>query len=319
MSPPGRRLLALIAAVVLVSCSGGGGGNRDEGLRFVELPAPPRKLGPATPIVENADTVIALVDGRWFRYDPWEEKAIWLELGRNLPSAKSRLVSWSDRVWYLTTDRGRLELASVALSGEQRSDTRAVTGSTDTPFAIVAARDGVYVFGTDGGFRVDRNGIYSSLPGPPSRDAVADWSRARLAELDDGSIAVSSDDRVQWVFEPDVVRWREPSSVVSDLDIRSASVASDGLYLVVATPPQVVRVAAVNRVEPFAAPLSPECADTAIYSTDLGPMAVGCGKARVVEAGTTRSIDVPAKTSLISGPRGRPLAVTGDGELSLLQ
>ena len=317
MSPPGRRLLALIAAVMLVSCSGGG--NRDEGLRFVELPDPPRKIGATTPIVENADTVIALVDGRLFRYDPWEEKAIWLELGRDLSSAKSRLVSWNDRVWYLTTDRGRLELASVALSGEQRADTRAVTGATDTPFAIVAARDGVYVFGADGGFRVDREGIYTSLPAPPLRDAVPDWSQARIAALDDGSIALTTGNRVRWVFEPDVAQWREPTTTVSDLDIRSVSVASDGLYLVVGAPPQVVRVAALNRVEPVATPLSPECAASTVYVTDVGPMAVGCGKARMVEAGTTREIDVPSGTSVLRGPRGRPLAVASNGELSLLQ
>ena len=48
--------------------------------------------------------------------------------------------------------------------------------------------------------------------------------------------------------------WREPTAALTDLDIRSTSVAIDGLYLVVGAPPQVVRVAAVNHVEPVASP-----------------------------------------------------------------
>src|SRR6185436_8227214 len=106
--------------------------------------------------------------------DPWAPGTTWTERGRDLPSAKSRLVAWNDRVWYLTSDRGRLELASVALSDEQRSDTRVVIGTTDASVAILAARDAIYVFGADGGFRVDRDGAYSEFPGPPDRRAVSD-------------------------------------------------------------------------------------------------------------------------------------------------
>ena len=162
--------------------------------------------------------------------------------------------------------------------------------------------------------------ITKTVPGPPAGVAITDWSRTQLAELDDGAIAVSYDQRVRWIFEPDVALWREPPNDVTQLDVRSISAAGDGLYLVAGSPPQVVRMADVNRVEPVTAPLSPECAAPAVFATDVGPMAVGCGKVRVVEAGTTREIDVPAGTSIVTGPRGRPPAVaTTNGELSLLQ
>jgi hypothetical protein len=284
------------------------------------LPGPPRKIGATTLIVENADTVIALLDGRLFRYDPWEDKAIWLERGRNLPSAKSRVVSWNDRAWYLTTDRGRLDMVSVALSGDQRSEQRSVTGSIDATWAIVAVRNGVYVFGAEGGFRIDRLTNLTPVIGPPTRDAVADWSNAQVAELDDGSIAVSFDGRVRWIFEPDVGRWREPSIEVTQLDIRSVSATNDGLYVVAGSPAQALRVVALNHVEPVTAPLPSDCAAPRLFVTDVGPMTVGCGKLRLIDGERTRDIDVPAGTSIITGPRGRPLAVGAtNGELSLLQ
>jgi hypothetical protein len=170
-------LLAFAAVAALVACSGGGKADsaQPEGpLRFAALPAPPKAFDAAARLVENDDNVLALIDGRLYRYDPWTPGAIWLELGRDLPSAHSRLVSWNDRVWYLTTDHGRVELASVALSGEQRSDTRSVSGATDAKFAVLAARDALFVFGVDGGFRVDADGIYGAPPAydPATRQII---------------------------------------------------------------------------------------------------------------------------------------------------
>lgn len=317
----GRHLLALLAAVTIVGCSSGGSRERanDDGLHFVKLPAPPRPIGPTTPLVENADTVVVLTDGRLFRYDPWEPNPIWLELNRNLPSAKTRVVEWNDRAWYLTTDRGRLDMVSVTLSGDPRTDSRSVAGSTDASWAIVAARNGVYVFGAESGFFVDRLGNYHPIVGPPSRDAVADWSRAAAAELVDGSIAVVADNRVRLIYEPEVARWREPADELTQLDIRSVSVASEGLSVVAGSPPQAFRIVALNRVERLAAPLASDCATTAVFVTDVGPMAAGCGKVRVTDGAKTREIDMPANASIVSGPRGRPLAVATNGELSLLR
>ena len=238
-------LLALVA-VALAGCSGGGSSGdaattRPVGpMRFVALPAPPRPLGPLGRIVDNDDTVIALVEGHLYRYDPWTPGAIWIELGRDLPTARSRLVSWNDRVWYLTNDRGGLELVSVALSAEPRSDTRAVSGDAAAGYAIVAARDAVYVFGAGGGFRVDRDGVYTEFLGPPDSRAVTDWSTERLAELGDGTIVVTDGNHLDWIYEPDLSRWRDPPSEVQPRDIRSITVDRDGAYLIAGSPPEAL-------------------------------------------------------------------------------
>jgi hypothetical protein len=322
MTTPWRRhtltqvVLALVVAVTVVGCSAGG--DDDAGLKFEKLPAPPRALNAATPIVENADTVIAFIDGRLFRYDPWDEHPTWLELARDLPSAKSRIVSWNDRVWYLTTDRGRLEIASVTLSGERRSDTRVVSGATDASFAIVDGGTAVYVFGESGGFRIDLEGIYAEVPAPP-RGVITDWSKAIVAELDDGSIAVVFDNQVRMIFTPDIAQWREPSSEVAPKDARSITVTSDGLVLVAGTPAQAYRVTAANHLEPVAAAAA-GCDAPALYTSDVGAITVGCGKATLVEGEHTRRIDIPPGTSVVSGPRGRPLAIGAQkGEVWLLQ
>jgi hypothetical protein len=312
-----RIAVALVAVLSAVACSGGGGDGT--GLEFEKLPAPPRAVSKATRLVENADTVIVLIDGRLFRYDPWDSQPSWIEVGRDLPSAKSRLVSWNDRVWYLTTDRGRLDIASVTLSGERRSDTRAVSGATDSSFAIIDTRAAVYVFDEGGGFRIDLDGVYAEVPAPPRR-VVADWSKALVAELDDGSIVVAFDEHVQWIFTPDLAQWREPSSEITRDDTRSIYVNRDGLRVVAGTPPQAYRVVASNRLEPVAAPTAADCSAPAVYDSDIGPVVVGCGKATFAEGERTRRVDVPTGASVVSGPRGRPLALAAArGELWLLQ
>ena len=318
-------LLALAVTAAIAGCSGGSGNSapttKPTGpLRFVALPASPRALGQTGRLVDNDDTVIALIEGRLYRYDPWTPGAIWLELGRDLPSTRSRLVTWNDRVWYLTNDRGRLELASVALSGDRRSDTRAVSGATDASFGIMAARDALYVFGTEGGFRVDRDGLYTEFPGPPDSRAVSDWSTAQLAELGDGTIVVADDKRVQWIYEPDLAHWRVPSSGVQPRDIRSISVANDGAYLIAGSPPQALRLAASNRLEPLSTAPIIGCDAPELYPNDLGLVSVGCGKATLIDGAENQSVDVPAGTLVVHGPRGRPLVIRSDtGELLLLQ
>ena len=235
-----HRLLALVLATAIIGCSGGGKDDGDstaqEGpLRFAAIPAPPRPI-PAKAVVDNADTVLALVEGRLLRYDPWAPGATWLERGRDLPRARSRLVAWNDRVWYLTNDRGGLELASVALSDEQRSDTRVLDGATDATLAIFAARDAVYVFGADGGFRMDRDAKYSEFPGPPDRRAVSDWSTAQLAELSDGTIVVVDGQHLRWIYEPDLAHWREPTKDLGQREIRAMAPSDDGAYLLTTRP-----------------------------------------------------------------------------------
>jgi hypothetical protein len=320
-------LLALGIVAFIAGCSGGGGGSgvattRPVGpMHFVALPALPRPFGTLGRLADNDndDTVIALVDGHLYRYDPWTSGAIWIELGRDLPSAQSRVVSWNDRVWYLTNDRGHLELVSIALSAEVRSDTRAVTGDGAAGYAVVAARDAIYVFGADGGFRVDRDGLYSDFPGPPDRRAVTDWSTERLAELGDGTIVVADDDHLQWIYEPDLARWHDPPSGVQPRDIRSVSVASDGAYLIAGVPPEALRLAASNRLEPLSTALITGCETPELYPSDLGILTVGCGKATLVDA-ENQSVDVPAGTVVVHGPRGRPVAIRSDtGELLMLQ
>ena len=318
-----QGLLAFAAVAALVGCSGSGktGSAQPQGpLRFSALPAPPKAFDAAARLVENDDNVLALIDGRLYRYDPWTPGAIWLELGRDLPSARSRLVSWNDRVWYLTTDHGRVELASVALSGEQRSDTRSVRGATDAKFAVLGARDALFVFGVDGGFRVDADGIYTEFPGPPDRQAVGDWSTAQLAQLADGTIVVSDDQHLRWIFEPDLSLWRPLPTDIGQRDIRTISVSSDSAYLVADSPPSALRLVASNRVEPVTAPLDAKCNLQSLYPSDLGIVAVGCGRASVVAGAVTQTVDVPAGTRVAHGPRGRPLTIRSDnGELALLQ
>ena len=318
-----HRLLALVVASAIVGCSGGGK-NDDSGaqqgpLRFAAIPAPPRPI-PANAVVDNADTVLALAEGRLLRYDPWAPGATWVERGRDLPSAKSRLVSWNDRVWYLTNDRGRLELASVALSDEQRSDTRVLDGATDASLAIFAARDAVYVFGADGGFRMDRDAKYSEFPGPPDRRAVSDWSTAQLAQLSDGAIVVIDGQRLRWIYEPDLAHWREPTKDLGQREIRAIAASDDGAYLLAGSPSQILRLSAANRVEPVNSKLSAGCDTAALYPTDFGLVSVGCGTITLADGTGTRTIDVPAETSIVHGPRGRPLALRADArELYLLE
>ena len=88
--------------------------------------------------------------------------------------------------------------------------------------------DAVYVFGADGGFRVGRDSEYSEFPGPPDRRAISDWSTAQLAELTDGSIVVVDGQRLRWIFEPDLARWREPASDLAQREIRSMAASDDG-------------------------------------------------------------------------------------------
>jgi hypothetical protein len=283
------------------------------------LPPPPLPIVADT-VVDNADTVLALGGGRLFRFDPWTPGAIWVERERDLPSATSRLVSWNDRVWYLTNDPGRLELASVALSDDHRSDTRAVSGATDASWAIVAARDAVYVFGADGGFRIDRDGEYSEFPGPPDRRAVADWSTAELVELSDGSIVVVDGQRLRWIFEPDLARWREPASDLGQLEIRSMTASDDGAYLLAGSPTQLLRLVAANSLEPVNSPLGSGCDTATLYPTDIGLVFVGCGTVTLVGDAGTHSVVAPEGTIIVRGPRGRPLAVRRDaGEVALLE
>ena len=317
----GLLSLALVAAIV--GCSGG---SKDESakpagsLQFGVLPAPPKPFDSTGRIADNDDTVVALIAGRLFRFDPWTTGAIWLELGRDLPSARSRLVSWNDRVWYLSNDHGRLELASVALSGEQRADTRAVGGATDAGLAIMAARDAIFVFGAEGGFRVDRDGVYSEFPGAPNRQSVPDWSAVQLAELEDGTIVVADDQHLRWIFEPDLSRWREPPTDLEPPDVRSITVSNDGAYIVSGSPTRAVRLIASNRIEPVSVSLDSKCTAAALYPSDLGIVTVGCGKATLADSTRAHTVDVPAGTSIMHGPRGRPLAIRADkGELSLLQ
>jgi hypothetical protein len=318
-----RHGLLVSAVVALVSCSSGGKASSPppEGpLRFSALPAPPKPFDSTARLVDNDDNVLALIDGHLYRYDPWTPGAIWLELGRDLPSAHSRLVSWNDRVWYLTTDHGRLELASVALSGEQRADTRSVSGATDANFAVLAARDALYVFGAEGGFRIDADGVYAEFPGPPDRQAVADWSTAQLAELADGTIVVSDDQHLRWIFEADLSFWRQPSGDLSQRDIRSITVSSDSAYLVADSPPSAFRLVASNRLDPVSAPLDAKCDTQLLFPSDLGIVTVGCATVSVAFGTATQKTDVPAGTRVVHGPRGRPLAIrSGNGELSLLQ
>jgi hypothetical protein len=314
----GRVVVALVAVLSIVGCSGGGGD--DAGPKFEKLPAPPRSLSNATQLVENADTVIVLIDGRLFRYDPWDAQPIWIEIARDLPSAKSRLVVWNDRVWYLTADRGPLDIASVTLSGERRVDARVVSGATDASFAIVDTRTAIYVFGEEGGFRIDLDGVYAEVPAPPRSDSDADWSKAVVAELDDQTIAIAFDQRVRWIFTPELAQWREPSSDITPEDTRSVFVSRDGLRVVAGTPPRAYHVVASNRLEPVDAPTAANCDAPAVYDSDLGPVVVGCGKATVTDGKRTRRLEVPAGASVVSGPRGRPLAVAATrGELWLLQ
>jgi hypothetical protein len=315
-------LLVLVAVATAVGCSGGGKGESEKpaALRFSALPQPPKPFDTAGRLADNDDTILALIDGRLFRYDPWTTGAIWLELGRDLPSARSRLVSWNDRVWYLTNDHGRLELATVALSGEQRADTRAVSGATDASLAILAARNAIFVFGAEGGFRIDRDGVYSEFPGAPNRQAVPDWSTARLAELDDGTVVVTDADHLSWIFEPDLARWREPPTDLEPSDVRSITVSTDGVYIVAGTPPKGQRLVASNRLEAVNAALDSNCNTSALYPSDLGIVTVGCGRATLADGTEVHRIDVPAGTSIVHGPRGRPLAIRSDsGALSLLQ
>ncbi|MEO8696260.1 MAG: hypothetical protein ABI658_22275 [Acidimicrobiales bacterium] len=316
-------LLALVAVAVLAGCSGGKDGadsaEQQGSLRFTALPAPPRAIA-ADAVVDNADTVLALTDGRLLRYDPWATGATWVERGRDLPSTKSRLVSWNDRAWYLTTDRGSLELASVALSDDQRADTLVLRGPTDASVSIFAARDAVYVFGAEGGSRLDRDGKYSEFPGPPDRRAVSDWSSAQLAELSDGAIVVVAGNRLRWIYEPDVTRWREPTNDLGQREIRSMAPSDDGTYLLAGSPSQLLRLDAANLVEPVTSQLDTKCKSAALYATDLGLAVVGCGEINLADGNETHSIDVPAGTSIVRGPRGRPLAVRSDGaEVSLME
>jgi hypothetical protein len=315
-------LLALVVVAGLAGCSGGkddadSGGDQGP-LRFTAVPTPPRPIA-ANAVVDNADTVLALAGGRLLRYDPWAPGAVWLERGRDLPRAKSRLVSWNDRVWYLTTDRGSLELASVALSDEQRADTLVLSGATDARFAIFAARDAVYVFGADGGSRLDRDGKYTDVPGPPDR-RVSDWSTAQLAELSDGAIVVVDGNRVRWIYEPTITRWREPAPDLGQRDIRSMVPSDDGTYLLARSPSQLLRLVAANRSEPVSSRLDTDCNPAALYATDLGLALVGCGVISLANVNGRQTIDVPPGTSIVRGPRGRPLAVRTDGaEVYLLE
>jgi hypothetical protein len=317
-------LLALVMVATIAGCSGGGKSDGDsatpEGpLRFAATPAPPRPI-PANAVVDNADTVLALAEGRLFRYDPWAPGATWVERGRDLPSAKSRLVAWNDRVWYLTNDRGRLELASVALSDEQRSDTRVLAGATDASFAIFAARDAVYVFGEDGGFRVDRDAKYSEFPGPPDRGAVSDWATAQLAELSDGAIVVVHGQHLRWIYEPDLAHWREPTKELGQREIRSMAASDDGTYLFASSPSEILRLVASNRVEPVNSKLRAGCNTAALYPTDLGLVLVSCGTITLADAAGTHSVAVPTGTSIVRGPRGRPLALRAEAsEVYLLE
>ncbi|HUP72835.1 MAG TPA: hypothetical protein VM282_07290 [Acidimicrobiales bacterium] len=315
-------LSALVMATAVAACSGGDddGSTKSLGpLRFAPLPPPPLPIA-ANSVVDNADTVLALGGGRLFRFDPWTPGAIWVERERDLPSAKSRLVSWNDRVWYLTNDRGRLELASVALSDEHRSDTRTVSGATDASLAIVAARDAIYVFGTDGGFRIDRDGEYFEFPGPPDRRAVSDWSTAELVELSDGSIVVVDGQRLRWIFEPDLARWREPAGDLGQREIRSMAASDDGAYLLAGSPSQILRLVAANSFAPVSSPLGPGCDTASLYPTDLGLALVSCGTVILVDDAGTHSVVAPEGTTIVRGPRGRPLAVRRDaGEVYLLE
>ena len=234
--------------------------------------------------------------------------------------ARSRaLVTWNDRVWYLTTDRGRLELAAVALSGEQRSDTRVVRGTTDAHLAILAARRRLRLrcrWWIPSRWRRRS----TEFPGPPDPGAVSDWQTVQLAELSDGSIVVIDDKRVRWIYEPELTRWREPSSDLAQHDIRSITVSPDGAYLIAGSPPQISLMVASNRLEPVRSELGPECRTPALYPNDLGVVVVGCGTATLIDGTGSYSIAVPAGTSIVHGPRGRPLAIRTDtGELSLLQ
>jgi hypothetical protein len=312
-------VLAAAAVFVFGACSGGDDTQGDR-LDFVELPAPPRALNQSTPFVENADTVIALIEGRLFRYDPWDAHPTWLEVERGLPTAKSRLVSWNDRVWYLTTDRGQLEIASVALSGDRRSDTRVVAGATDEPLALVAARTAIYTLSEHGGFRIDGDGIYADVPPPPTSPAIADWSKAIVAELDDGTIAIASENELRLLYEPDVRQWREPSAGLAPAEILTITVTSEGLLFVAGTPPRAHRLSASNRLDALEAPLDANCTAPSVYTSDLGAIAVGCGTAVWKHGDQTRRVDVPAGTSIVAGPRGRPLAIAAaKGEISLLR
>ena len=309
-------LVAFGMVAAIAGCSGGGKNDADSPtqqgpLRFAAITAPPRPI-PATAVADNADTVLALAEGRLLRYDPWAPGTTWTERGRDLPSAKSRLVAWNDRVWYLTNDRGRLELASVALSDEQRSDTRVVIGTTDASVAILAARDAIYVFGADGGFRVDRDGAYSEFPGPPDRRAVSDWSTAQLVELGDGAIVVVDGKRLRWIYEPDLAHWREPAKDLGQREIRSMALGDDGAYLLAGAPTEILRLVAANSVEAVSSKLGAGCDTASLYPTDLGLVLVSCGTALFADAAGTHSVDVPAGTSIVRGPRGRPLAVRAD-------
>ena len=317
-------LLALVMVAAIAGCSGGSKSDADSKtqqgpLRFSAITAPPRPL-PANAVVDNADTVLALAEGRLLRYDPWATGTTWVERGRDLPSAKSRLVTWNDRVWYLTNDRGQLELASVALSDEQRSDTRVLVGATDGSPTVFAARDAVYVFGADGGFRIDRDAKYSEFPGPPDRRAVSDWSTAQLAELSDGAIVVVDGQRLRWIYEPDLAHWREPAKELGNREIRSMAPSDDGAYLLAGAPTEILRLTAANRVEPVDSKLRAGCNTAALYPTDLGLVLVSCGTITLADSTGTRTIDVPAGTSIVRGPRGRPLAVRADAaEVYLLE
>ncbi|MEO5842750.1 MAG: hypothetical protein ABIQ73_16760 [Acidimicrobiales bacterium] len=316
-------LLVLVMVVAFAGCSGGGSDAKSPTqsgpLRLGAIPAPPRPITPAA-VVDNADTVLALAGGRLLRYDPWATGATWVERGRDLPSTKSRLVSWNDRAWYLTTDRGSLELASVALSDEQRADTRVLSGATDASLAIFAARDAVYVFGADGGSRLDRDGKFSEFPGPPDRRAVSDWSTAQLAELSDGAIVVVDGNRLRWIYEPDLTRWREPASDLGQRQIRSMAPSDDGTYLLAGSPSQILRLVAANRVEPVTSQLDTDCNTAALYATDFGLALAGCGTITLADGKKKHAIDVPAGTSIARGPRGRPLAIRTDAaEVYLLE
>jgi hypothetical protein len=178
--------------------------------------------------------------------------------------------------------------------------------------AIFAAREAVYVFGADGGFRVDRDAKYSEFPGPPDRRAVSDWSTAQLAELSDGAIVVVDGQRLRWIYEPDLVRWREPAKDLGQREIRSMVPSDDGAYLIAGSPTEILRLVAANRVEPVSSKLRAGCDTAALYPTDLGLALVSCGTITLADAAGTHSVAVPAGTTIVRGPRGRPLAVRAD-------
>ena len=316
-------LLALVVLTTIAACSGNGGDAgppKGQGpLRFAAVLAPPRPVD-ANTVVDNADMVLALADGRLLRFDPWTPGAAWVERERDLPTAKSRLVSWNDRVWYLTNDRGRLELVSVALSDFQRSDTRAVSGAPDAKLGILAARDAVYVFGDEGGFRIDLDGGYTEFPGPPGRGVVSDWSNAQLAELSDGSIVVVDGRRLRWIFEPDLLRWRPPPDELGQREIRSMAASDDGAYLYAGSPNEILRLVASNRLEPVSSRLGSGCDSASLYPTDVGLVLVSCGTVTLVDGDGTHSALAPEGTTIVRGPRGRPLAVRRQpGDLYLLE